>query len=151
MVYYAVEDVCHLQGGLKVPGRLVAFIITLLIIFTFIFLNHNNSSDIQIWFGDKGHLTDVPIYLSFFIMYLIGVLSVIPFSVGLWLKQSEKKKQKKKKDEEAAREAREKTPDEVIEKKKRKRLLGGKKKDKKSPPESMPAGSPENDGKKVLK
>ena len=64
------------------PVKLIAFILTLLIIVSFIGFNLDNSSDIRIWFGENGLLTDVPIFVSFFVMYLIGVLSVVPFIVG---------------------------------------------------------------------
>ncbi len=74
------------------PGKLIAFILTLLVIVLFIFMNHDNSSDIRLWFGEKGLYEDVPIYLSFFFMYLLGVISVIPFSIGRRIKKSVKKK-----------------------------------------------------------
>lgn len=61
------------------PGRLMAFILILLIIFTFIGFNFEHSSNIRIWFGEKGLLQNVPIFLSFFVMYLFGVLSSLPF------------------------------------------------------------------------
>jgi len=70
------------------PAKLIGFIVTLLIIVTFIGFNIENSSDIRIWFGEKGLLTDVPIFVSFFVMYLIGVVSVIPFVVGWRMKRS---------------------------------------------------------------
>jgi hypothetical protein len=64
------------------PVKLIAFIILLLVIVSFIGFNAENTSDIRIWLGDNGLLRDVPIYVSFFIMYLIGVLSVVPFIIG---------------------------------------------------------------------
>ncbi len=74
------------------PVKLIAFILTLLIIVSFIGFNLENSSDIRIWFGENGLLTEVPIFVSFFVMYLIGVLSVIPFIVGWkWKKKTDKK------------------------------------------------------------
>lgn len=74
------------------PVKLIAFILTLLIIVSFIGFNLENSSDIRIWFGENGLLTEVPIFVSFFVMYLIGVLSVIPFIVGWkWKKKTGKK------------------------------------------------------------
>jgi len=69
------------------PLKLIGFIITLLIIVTFIGFNLDNTSDIRIWFTDNGLLTDVPIFISFFVMYLIGVLSVVPFLIGWKLKK----------------------------------------------------------------
>jgi len=69
------------------PLKLIGFIITLLIIVTFIGFNLDNSSDIRIWFTEKGLLTDVPIFISFFVMYLIGVLSVVPFLLSWKVKK----------------------------------------------------------------
>jgi len=69
------------------PLKLIGFIITLLIIVSFIGFNLDNTSDIKIWFGEKGLLTDVPIFISFFVMYLIGVLSVVPFLVSWKMKK----------------------------------------------------------------
>ena len=74
------------------PVKLIGFILTLLIIVSFIGFNLENSSDIRIWFGENGLLTEVPIFVSFFVMYLIGVLSVIPFIVGWkWKKKTGEK------------------------------------------------------------
>ncbi|MCK5735958.1 MAG: hypothetical protein KAH21_05740 [Spirochaetaceae bacterium] len=74
------------------PMKLIGFIITLLIIITFIGVNLDNSSDIRIWFGEKGLLEEVPIFVSFFVMYLIGVLSVVPFLVSWKMKKRGSKK-----------------------------------------------------------
>ena len=38
------------------PIRLITFIVTLLVIVTFIGFNIENSSDIRFWFGEKGFL-----------------------------------------------------------------------------------------------
>ena len=61
------------------PGKLIAFITVLFIIIAFIGFNADNTTDIRIWFGEKGVLKDVRIFVSFFVMYLIGVLSALPF------------------------------------------------------------------------
>ncbi len=74
------------------PVKLIGFILTLLIIISFIGFNIENSSDIRIWFGDKGLLTEVPIFVSFFIMYLLGVLSVVPFLIGWKRKKNDSRK-----------------------------------------------------------
>ncbi len=112
------------------PGKLIAFIFALLIVILFIFMNHNNSSDIRLWFGEKGSFTDVPIYLSFFVMYMIGVLSVIPFSIERWIKKSGKKKQKaaEEKAEKAVQAAKETAQDtsRKIPDKKKQRTMGRK-------------------------
>lgn len=100
------------------PGKLIAFIIALLIIVTFIGFNIENSSDIRIWFGENGLLEDVPIFVSFFVMYLVGVLSVIPFLMG-WIR----KKGRRNDAEDAAVEPGRKPEKKV-------RVLGGKKRSK---------------------
>ncbi len=74
------------------PGRLLVFILLLLIIGTFIGFNIGFTSNIRIWFGSNGVLTDVPILLSLFIMYLTGLLSSIPFIIFWNVKQRERKK-----------------------------------------------------------
>jgi len=102
------------------PLKLIGFIFSLLIIITFIGVNLGNNSDIRIWFGDKGLLQEVPIFVSFFVMYLIGVLSVVPFLVGWKIR---KKTAVKKVDSDSGSE---------LEKEKKKvRVLGSRKKEKK--------------------
>lgn len=72
------------------PGRLIAFITVLFIIIAFIGFNADNTTDIRIWFGDKGVLRDVRIFVSFFVMYLIGVLSALPF-ILVWNRKKTRK------------------------------------------------------------
>lgn len=73
------------------PGKLIAFIMVLLVIVTFIGFNVEHTSDIRVWFGEKGTIKNVPIFISFFVMYLIGVLSSLPFIVSRSLKRLRKK------------------------------------------------------------
>ena len=101
------------------PFKLIGFIFTLFVIITFIGVNLGNSSDIRIWFGDKGLLKDVPIFVSFFVMYVIGVLSVVPFLVSWGLKRKSASK-KKESDSDKSEEK----------EKKNVRVLGSKKQDK---------------------
>lgn len=106
------------------PAKLIGFILMLLIIVTFIGFNIENSSDIRVWFGENGLLKDVPIFVSFFCMYLIGVLSAVPF-VLRW--RSKKKKNAQKKTEDVHADIKD------SKRKKKKRIMGsGKEKD---PPE----------------
>lgn len=72
------------------PGRLITFIIVLFIIIAFIGFNADNTTDIRIWFGDNGVLRDVRIFVSFFVMYLIGVLSALPF-ILVWNRKKTRK------------------------------------------------------------
>ena len=117
------------------PARLIVFILTLLVIVTFIGFNIDNSSDIRIWFGEKGLLKDVPIFVSFFIMYLIGVLSSVPFVLRWRLK----KKSGAKKEE--AEEAEEEEP----KNKKKTRILGGRKGKEPAAGEEKPEKDAEDD------
>ena len=78
------------------PFRLIWYIIVLIFIFIFIGLNLGNTSDINLWFSETARLTDVPIFISFFVMYIFGALSVIPFVVGSGLKKQKKIKQQQK-------------------------------------------------------
>jgi uncharacterized integral membrane protein len=78
------------------PFRLIWYIIVLIFIFIFIGLNLGNTSDINLWFSESARLTDVPIFISFFVMYIFGALSVIPFVIGSGLKKQKKMKQQQK-------------------------------------------------------
>jgi len=64
------------------PIKLILFIILILAIGAFVGFNAEFTSTIRIWPSEKGTFTDIPILVSFFVMYMIGVLSVIPFFVG---------------------------------------------------------------------
>ncbi|OQX29618.1 MAG: hypothetical protein B0D92_02825 [Spirochaeta sp. LUC14_002_19_P3] len=74
------------------PGRLIGFIVILLLIGTLIGFNIGNSSDIRIWFGEKGQIKEVPILLSFFTIYIFGLVSSIPFYIGWRMRQIKKKR-----------------------------------------------------------
>jgi len=73
-------------------AKLILFIIMLVVIAAFIGFNSGHTSDISIWFSEKGTFTDVPILVSFFVMYVVGVLSVIPFFVGYQYREGRKRK-----------------------------------------------------------
>ncbi|MBF9015089.1 MULTISPECIES: hypothetical protein [unclassified Oceanispirochaeta] len=78
------------------PLRLIWYILILICLFTFVGLNLGNMSDVNIWFTEAGHFKDVPIVISFFVMYILGALSVIPYLIGSGLKQQKQKKQLKR-------------------------------------------------------
>jgi hypothetical protein len=109
------------------PGRLIAFILILLAIVSFIGFNIENSSDIRIWFGEKGVLSDVPIFVSFFVMYLIGVISVVPFMVKWRMKKASKDRLAHKNEKSADVDA---APGSI---KKKTRILGSRKKAEQPP------------------
>ncbi|QEN07687.1 hypothetical protein EXM22_06675 [Oceanispirochaeta crateris] len=78
------------------PLRLLWYILILICIFTFIGLNLGNTSDINLWFTEAAKLKDIPIFISFFVMYILGAVSVIPYIVGSGLKKKKQMKQLKK-------------------------------------------------------
>lgn len=128
------------------PTKLIVFILTLVIIVSFIGFNIENKSDITLFPVEKGVLHDVPIFLSFFVMYVIGVISVIPFFVS--------RQSKKKKGEKPVESASDGTPEPE---KKKVRVLGSKKRKKKES-ESLSAeetgeadNTLEEDGKEEVK
>lgn len=72
------------------PIRMIGFILSLLILLTFVGLNWDNTSDIDLWFNQRLHFEDVSIVLSFLIVFLLGMLSSIPFWVDLSIKKKKK-------------------------------------------------------------
>jgi len=78
------------------PLKLIWYILILICIFTFIGLNLGNSSDINLWFNEASRLKDVPIFISFFVMYILGAVSVIPYLIGSGLKKQKQMKQQKR-------------------------------------------------------
>lgn len=74
------------------PLKMVGFILVLVILVIFVGLNWSNTSNIDLWFNQTLHFDDVPIVLSFLVVFLLGMLSSIPF----WLDRSIKKKRKEK-------------------------------------------------------
>ena len=78
------------------PFRLISYIIVLVFLVTFIGLNLGNTSDVNLWFSDRGQFTDIPIVVSFFIMYILGALSIVPYIIGNQFKSFRKKKRERK-------------------------------------------------------
>lgn len=81
------------------PIRMIGFILSLLILLTFVGLNWDNTSDIDLWFNQRLHYEDVSIVLSFLIVFLLGMVSSIPFWVDLSIKKKKRQKIEKKKNE----------------------------------------------------
>lgn len=78
------------------PVKLLSYIGVLLFLVTFIGLNMGNTSDVNLWFSEQGRFQDVPIVISFFIMYILGALSAMPYIIGSQFKSRRRKKQEKK-------------------------------------------------------
>ncbi len=79
-------------------GKLIVFILFLIFIGSFVGFNIENQSDVRIWIGEKGLLKDVPILLSFFVIYIFGLMSALPFILSSKIKNVVKERQRKKSD-----------------------------------------------------
>lgn len=102
------------------PFKLISYIIVLVFLVTFIGLNLGNTSDVSLWFSEKGQFSEVPIVISFLIMYILGALSVVPYIIGKQFKSLRKKKietkelkEKEKKEKAAKKSGRKKLPEET--------------------------------------
>ena len=81
------------------PIKMLAFILIVAVLITFVGLNWDNVSDIDLWFNQKLHFENVSIVLSFMIVFLAGMVTSIPF----WLDSSfQKRKKERRKSEEPA-------------------------------------------------
>ena len=69
------------------PWRLIVFIIVFAIALTFITFNLGNRCDIN--FGFIG-FKDVPVFLTAFISFFLGMLCILPFVAGAKIKRKEK-------------------------------------------------------------
>jgi uncharacterized integral membrane protein len=67
------------------PWRLVGFIILFAIFLVFITLNLQNSCDVSLGFTT---VENVPVYLTSFCAFALGLLCIIPFAVSLRLKKN---------------------------------------------------------------
>ncbi|MDA3851435.1 MAG: hypothetical protein PF447_09200 [Spirochaetaceae bacterium] len=79
------------------PLRMIFFILALMVLVCFVGLNWDNSSNIDLWFNQGIHFENVSIVLSFLVVYLLGILSSIPFWVDLSLRKKHKAKKQEKK------------------------------------------------------
>lgn len=61
-----------------IPWRLIFFLVVLTIVVLFAGFNLNNKADISFGFWS---LTQVPIFLSLFIAFLVGCFVMLPFAV----------------------------------------------------------------------
>jgi hypothetical protein len=73
------------------PWRLIGFIVFFGIFLAFIGFNLENRCDISFGFAT---IQDVPVFLSSFVSFVLGILWVIPFIVSFQLKKSKAAKSK---------------------------------------------------------
>jgi uncharacterized integral membrane protein len=70
------------------PWRLIGFILIFGIFVFFIAFNLNNRCDINFWFEAK--IPEVPVFLTVFSSFVLGMLCAIPFIVSSRRKRKEK-------------------------------------------------------------
>ena len=66
-------------GHSRVPWRLVVFIVLLGAVVIFAGLNINNTSDVSFGFWK---IEGVPIFISLFFAFVVGVITMAPFVIG---------------------------------------------------------------------
>ncbi|GHV68676.1 hypothetical protein AGMMS49928_08770 [Spirochaetia bacterium] len=81
------------------PWRLIGFIVVFAVFLAFITFNLGNSCDIS--FGFKS-FPAVPVYLTVFTSFMLGLFSAIPFILSLSLKKKRLQKKKPLTKDEAA-------------------------------------------------
>ncbi|MDR0707833.1 MAG: hypothetical protein LBF60_08155 [Treponema sp.] len=59
--------------------RLIGVILVLTVFLIFIGLNLGNSCDIRFWFGENSRLENVPVFLTAFGSFVLGMLFTLPF------------------------------------------------------------------------
>ncbi|MDR0599911.1 MAG: hypothetical protein LBG84_07520 [Treponema sp.] len=69
------------------PWRLLGIILILVVLLGFIGLNLENRSDISLGFT---RFSGVPVYLTVFASFVLGMLCSLPFIIALWVKKSGK-------------------------------------------------------------
>ncbi|GHV39554.1 hypothetical protein AGMMS49546_11810 [Spirochaetia bacterium] len=89
------------------PWRLIGIILLFAVFLIFIGLNLDNRCDIRYWFTQNAKIADVPVFITAFASFVLGMLLTIPFIISIRLKkkpkgeytESPRLKGKKKKDE----------------------------------------------------
>lgn len=76
------------------PWRLIEFIIILAIELIFIMLNQHSASDVSFGFF---RFYNVPVYVTAFVAFMLGILAATPFFIFSRFKRKEKLKDKKNK------------------------------------------------------
>ncbi len=59
-------------------GKFIALVLILIVVIGFISLNLEYKTDLRVWFGERGLLVEVPVFLVVFGSFLLGVLAMIP-------------------------------------------------------------------------
>ena len=69
------------------PWRLIVFIVIFAIALTFIMFNLGNRCDINFVFKN---LENVPVFLTIFASFFLGMLCILPFTIGARRKRKDK-------------------------------------------------------------
>jgi uncharacterized integral membrane protein len=72
------------------PWRLIGFILLFGIFLIFIALNLDNRCDIRYWFTEGRVIKDIPVYLTAFASFILGMLCAVPFVFSLRRKKKDK-------------------------------------------------------------
>jgi uncharacterized integral membrane protein len=62
--------------------RLIGLIIILVVILLFIGFNLDNRCNIDYWFGEGHEIKDVPVFLTVFASFLLGMLASLPLAIS---------------------------------------------------------------------
>jgi uncharacterized integral membrane protein len=91
------------------PWRLIGIVLLFVVFLLFIGLNLENRCDIRYWFSEGAKIAQVPVFITAFSSFVLGMFLSIPFIVTIRLKKKSKGeyvdppsprfKGKKKKDE----------------------------------------------------
>lgn len=76
------------------PWKLLGVILLGVVLITLLGLNLDNKSDIDFWFNDSLKLENVSICLSFPMVFILGMLSTLPFLLSHSISNSRAKKKK---------------------------------------------------------
>ena len=77
------------------PWRLVQFIVLFVIFLIFMAFNVENKCNIRFFFTDNAVIEAVPVYLTAFFSFIIGMLCALPFIFGSKLRKKGKVARKK--------------------------------------------------------
>jgi uncharacterized integral membrane protein len=76
------------------PWKTLFVILVCGVFLLFVVGNLNYSSSVRIWFGEAGLVPEVPVYLTAFASFFLGLLCAVPISVSIGMRIKRKEKQK---------------------------------------------------------
>jgi uncharacterized integral membrane protein len=73
------------------PWRLIGIVLLFVVFLVFIGLNLENHCDIRYWFSEGAKIADVPVFITAFSSFVLGMLLTIPFIISFCLKKKPRK------------------------------------------------------------